>query len=134
MPNITADRIVGKGLIAKVTVAKLNGVLQKVGTFKKGESIGTVYSYVMKDGKLYWMFYDSFDRPYYVQHGEGRFVLTDAIKSEIRKQKAEIRQQEQDAIKEGKGNVPYYLEKYGIWVISSIAAIVLLNTYIKKRA
>lgn len=134
MPTISADRVVGKGLIAKVTIAKLNGTFNRIGTFEKGEPIGNVYSYVMRDGKLYWMFYDTFDRPYYVQHGEGRFVITDAIKSEVKKQQAELKAEEAEELKKLKGELPYYLEKYGIWIIASIAGIVLLNTYIKKKA
>lgn len=134
MKNITADRIINKTLIAKVTIAKLNGTFNKIGTFAPGSTIGIVYSYVLRDGKLYWMLYDAFDKPFYVQHGAGRFQITQPIKSELRKQKAELSAEEAEALKNTKGEIPYYIEKYGIWIIGSIAAIVLLSTYIKKKA
>lgn len=134
MPTVSADKIIGKTLIAKVNISKLSGTFNKVATFAPGETIGIVYSYVMRDGKLFWLFYDTFDKPYYVQHGQGRFEVTDTIRTEIRKQRAEQQQQEAEQLKKIKGEIPYYIEKYGIWIIGSIAAVVLLNTYIKKKA
>ena len=47
MPTITADKIIGKTLIAKVNVSKLSGTFNKVATFAPGETIGIVYSYTI---------------------------------------------------------------------------------------
>lgn len=133
MPNITADRVINKTLIAKVNIAKLDGALKQIGLFKPGATIGVVYSYILRDGKLYWMLYDSLNRPFYVQHGQNRFVITDAIASEIKKQRRELTAEEQEQLKNLKGEIPYYIEKYGIWILVSVAAIILLNTYIKNK-
>jgi hypothetical protein len=134
MPTVTADKIIGKGLIAKVTIAKLNGALSKIGTFAPGDAIGVVYSYIQRGTNLYWMIQPQYGAPYYVLHGVGRFELTDDIKNAINKQKVEREKENRETEIQQKGEIPYYLEKYGKIVLAVAVGAYLLNTYIKKRA
>lgn len=133
MPTISADRIIGKGLIAKVRVAQYDGAFKKIGTFAPQETIGTVYSFVQRDGKLFWMLYDVNNKPFYVQHGVGRFVITESIRDQIRLQRLQERTERQEAIKEQKGELRYYIEKYGLWVLGTFAFVAITTAYLKNK-
>lgn len=134
MPTVTADKIIGRGLIAKVTVSKLNGSLAKIGTFAPGEPVGVVYSYIQRGTNLYWMIRPTYGEPFYVLHGAGRFEITEDIKNAIREQQQEREQERRESEIQQKGAVSYYIEKYGKVVLAVVVGAYLLNTYIKKRA
>lgn len=134
MPTVTADKIIGKGLIAKVTVSKLNGSLQKIGTFAPGDPVGVVYSYIQRGTNLYWMIQPTNNAAFYVLHGAGRFEITDDIKNAIREQQQERERERRESEIQQKGAIPYYFEKYGKIVLAVAVGAYLLNTYIKKKA
>lgn len=136
MPTVSADKIIGKGLIAKVRMPAYDGSLTRVQwTFEPNDPVGTVYSYVQDRGKLYWVIWDRVNnkKPFYVEHGVGRFVVTDAIKQAIRQQRLETQNLSREEEIKIKGAIPYYLEKYGIWVLGAIAFIALGREAIKKK-
>jgi len=136
MSTVSADKIIGKGLIAKVRMPAYDGSLTRVQwTFEANDPVGTVYSYVQDRGKLYWMIWDRANnkKPFYVEHGVGRFVVTDAIKQAIRQQRLETQNLSREEEIKIKGAIPYYLEKYGIWVLGAIAFIALGREAIKKK-
>ena len=66
---------------------------------------------------------------YYVKADPGAFTATDQILQAYKLQKAE---QEKELIQQ-KGAVPYYIEKYGVWVIGAVLAIVAVKELIKKK-
>ena len=134
MPTVTADKIIGKGLIAKVTVSKLNGSFSKIGTFAPGEAIGVVYSYIQRGTNLYWMIQPTNGAAFYVLHGAGRFEITDDIRNAIKEQEAERERERRDAEIQQKGAFVYYFERYGKIVLAVAVGAYLLNTYIKKKA
>jgi hypothetical protein len=77
----SAADIIGKTLIPKVEVLvkrlprDSDPYIYKV---KAGQTIGVVYSYLepsMDRKSLYWMFKDEFGKPYYVEHGDGKFSI-----------------------------------------------------------
>lgn len=84
MPIYSADQIIDKALFARVPVNVLRtaeDTAKPVYTAKPGERIGTVYAWLdVKPGtrkNLYWMFYDQNNKPYFVEHAEGRFNVDD---------------------------------------------------------
>ena len=130
MPEVGADKIIGKTLFAKRQVDKLNTSLQKIGTFQAGQSVGQVYSYIVRNGQVYWMFSDAFGKPYLVKHDSTAFQFSSGVQQAVEQQKTE---RERELIQQ-KGQIPYYIEKYGKWVIVIVVAVVLAREFIKKKA
>jgi len=134
MPTVTADKIIGKGLIAKINIPKLNSNLRKIGEFKNGDTIGVVYSYIQEGGKLYWLFEPVFNQPpFLVEHGPNRFIITDDIRNAITEQQLEREKEIREQEIANKGAIPYYIEKYGKWLILIIAGTVIVKTLINKK-
>lgn len=80
MPIYSASQIIGKALFAKGNAALRRLPLDSaptIFTVQAGNKVGTVYSWLdQKPGErknLYWMFYDSNNKPYYTEHKEGLF-------------------------------------------------------------
>jgi len=128
-----ADQFIGKNLIAKIRVDRLNSSLQKNGIYQPGELIGTIYSYIVRGNVVYWLFNDAFDKPYLVEHQPGRFIVTDEIREAEQRYKDRIENEKRQEQIEQKGAIPYYIEKYGKWLVLIIAATVIAKTYINKQ-
>ncbi len=77
--SYSAAQIIGKDLIAKksVELKRLPDTNAKtIYTVKPGQPVGNVYSYIGGDGvQLFWMFYDSKGKAYYVEHQPGLFDI-----------------------------------------------------------
>lgn len=76
MPTYSANDIVGKTLIAKRAVSLKRepaDMSATIYTTKMGETVGVVYSYVTRNGVVWWMFYDQNHRPYYAKQEVGVF-------------------------------------------------------------
>lgn len=129
MPELSADKIIGKTLFAAKQLDRLNASLQKTGVIKAGESVGIVYSYILRNGVVHWMFYDAFGKPYYVRHSSDSFKFSGDVQSAAQQQKLE---KEKELI-EQKGAIPYYIEKYGKWVLFALVGVGLFRSYIKYK-
>lgn len=130
MPEITADKIIGKTLYAKRQLDKLNSSLQKIGTFSAGQSVGQVFSYIVRNGQVYWLFNDPFGKPYLVKHDSTAFQFSGSVQEAVKKEEAEKVKQEIET----KGKIPFYIEKYGKWVLGAFILVTLAREYIKKKA
>jgi hypothetical protein len=81
MATYNASDIIGKTLIAKKSVQIKRTATDKanaVYTASPNESIGVVYSYLLPNNDrktLYWQFYDSDNKAYYVAHKVGLFDI-----------------------------------------------------------
>ena len=129
MPEITADKIIGKTLFAKKDLTRLNSALVKIGTIVAGSPVGQVYSYIQRGGKVYWQFIDFNNKPYFVLHTADSFKFTGDVKQAIQEKKQEIEKIE----KQEKGSVPFYIEKYGKVILLYGVGAYLVATYIKSR-
>jgi hypothetical protein len=129
MAEISADKIIGKTLFAKKSLDKLNSSLQKIGIFSPGESVGVVYSYIVRGGSVYWMFYDLMNKPYYVKHTSDSFKFSGGVLEAVQQQKTEKEKQ----MIQDKGAVPYYIEKYGKWVLYGVLGVALFRSYLKYK-
>lgn len=121
----SADQIIGKKLYAKMPVKALNSALQETGQiFPAGRLIGTVWSYVIRNGVVYWI----------IDKQSGFLIKQDATKLSLDPQERkdlEIRQQQQQI--KNKGAVPYYIEKYGKWLLIAGLASVAIRELIKRK-
>lgn len=129
MPEITADKIIGKTLFAKKDLSRLNSSFVKIGTIVAGSPVGQVYSYIQRGGKVYWQFIDFNNKPYFVLHTPDSFKFSGDVKQAIEEKKQEVEKIE----KEQKGSVPFYIEKYGKWILIYGVGAYLVATYIKSR-
>ena len=129
MPEITADKIIGKTLFAKKDLSRLNSSLVKIGTIVAGSPVGQVYSYIQRGGKVYWHFIDFNNKPYFVLHTPDSFKFSGDVKQAIEEKKQEI----EKVAKEQKGSVPFYIEKYGKVILLYGVGAYLIATYLKSR-
>ena len=129
MPEITADKIIGKTLFAKKNLTRLNSSLVKIGTITAGSPIGQVYSYIQRGGNVYWQFIDFNNKPYFILHTADSFKFTGDLKQAVEKQKQEIEKIQ----KQEKGSIPFYIEKYGKLILLYGFGAYLIATYIKSR-
>ena len=129
MPEITADKIIGKTLFAKKNLTRLNSSLVKIGTITAGSPIGQVYSYIQRGVNVYWQFIDFNNKPYFVLHTPESFKFTGDVKQAVEKQKQEI----ENIQKQEKGSIPFYIEKYGKLILLYGVGAYLIATYIKSR-
>lgn len=129
MPEITADKIIGKTLFAKKDLTRLNSALVKIGTIVAGSPVGQVYSYIQRGGKVYWQFIDFNNKPYFVLHTADSFKFSGDVKQAVEQQKKEVEKVE----KEQKGSVPFYIEKYGKVILLYGVGAYLIATYLKSR-
>lgn len=79
MAQYSADQIIGKSLVARVSIP-LKRLPDRnaatVYTVKPGQAVGVVYSYTGGRGTpLWWAFYDQNGKPYYVEHSEAAFDI-----------------------------------------------------------
>ena len=127
MPNINASQVIGKTLVAKSNVDYFYPIGTKIGTFNKGDVIGTVYSYAYGGTpNLYWMIDKGSNQYIFVKHDANKLSLVgiQQILDDITKQ-----QQEQE-IKD-KGLLRYYLDKYLPYIVGGVVIYFALPT-IKK--
>ena len=129
MPELNASQIIGKTLFAAKQLDKLNASLNKIGIFKPGESVGVVYSYITRNGVVHWMFYDSFGKAYYVKHSADSFKFSKDVQQALQEQQIK----DEKALIEQKGAIPYYIEKYGKWLLYAVVGVALFKTYYKYK-
>jgi hypothetical protein len=115
MATITADMVIGKSLYAKgvVNVYNLPGGAA-VRVINNGGLIGIVDSYVLRNGDIYWQFYNAYGVPYYVKHDSNLSLpgLNDIL--------AKIKDENIAKQIEQKGAVNYYLQKYLPWIVGAV--------------
>lgn len=126
MTSTTADKIIGRTLIAKQPVTLLNNMFKPITTIQTDSIIGVVWSYIQRDGQLYWQFKKSGNIFQYVKHDANKIELSKADKAELKNI------QETEKLKQ-RGVIPYYIEKYGLWILGAIAVITLGKEIIKKK-
>lgn len=134
MPEISADKVIGKNLVANRKIDKLNYSLVKIGEFRAGDNVGKVFSYIVRGGSVYWLFDTGFGEKYAVKHETGAFKISEGIREAIEKEKEEKKAEKEEEKKKTKGIIPYYIEKYGLWVLITIAAVTIGKEYIRKKA
>lgn len=129
MPTITADKIIGHNIYAKTKIDAYNYPDKPnkiVRSFKPGELIGLVYSYIEKSDGVYWMIQVN-NQNLYVKHITGALDVKElpSILEEIKKKEEEKKLQEQ-------GPIAYYTKKYLPWIIGAVALSFIIPAIRKK--
>jgi hypothetical protein len=126
----TADQIINKRIRAKLPVKKLSSNLKEIGTIQPG-IIGTVFSYIVRDGVVYWMIGNDFKKgAFLVKHNSRAIALDEADREEIERKEKEKRESEEI---EQKGTIPFYIEKYGKTLLLFGLAGIALREIIRKQ-
>lgn len=125
MAEISLYDAIGLNLYAKTNVNKLDSALKKIGQFSAGDYVGKIYSWITRNGKIYWIVENPTigGQYYYVLHQTGIFEITKQIKSVIEKEKIK----EQEALKEEKGAFQYYVDRYLPYVLITFVAIAVIK-------
>ena len=132
MPQVELDKLIGLNLKAAKKLSaynfpeKPNKVLF---TIPSGGNAGKVYSWIERPDGIWLQFKRSSGTFYYILADQGAFNATDQVLQAYKVQQAE---QEQELIKT-KGAVPYYIEKYGVWVLGGVLVISILPALIKRK-
>ena len=139
MAEVSADKIINRTLYAKKDIPVLDSFFKKVSIIKAGNVVGVVYSYIQRPGKIYWVIKSANNAAgfFLVEHEAGAYSQNKgsiqlAIKKQQIEDKAEIAKDEQkleNLQKEEKGVIPFYIEKYGPWILGTVVLI----AYIKSR-
>ena len=127
MSDISVNLVLDKNLYAKGKVSAYDVPNGKViFTIDNGGLVGNVYSYVVRNGIVWWQFFKN-NKPYYVKHDNNKLSLKElpAIlkKIENEEQKQEIEQ---------KGTLNYYLQKYLPWLIGAVVVAVAFPAIYKN--
>lgn len=125
----TADQIIGKKIYAKQPVSRLSYSMMKTGTIQPG-FIGVVFSYITRPDGVYWIIGGG-PSGFLVKHDAARLSL-DPFERKALEVKQQLEKDKQE--KETKGTIPFYIEKYGRWVlIAGVASIVLKSVLNQNR-
>lgn len=125
----TADQIIGKRLYAKQPVSRLSYSFNRTGTIQPG-FVGVVFSYVTRPDGVYWIITGG-PSGFLVKHDSAKLSL-----DPVERKQLEIKQQveKEKELIETKGAIPFYIEKYGRWVlIAGVASIVLKSVLNQNR-
>lgn len=131
MPSIDVNQLIDKEIFAKnKNIKAYNASGRVIKTFKPGESLGIIYSWLnlqsLKTPVL--MFYEdrsNYKNPYYIKINDGPFNPSSDIKKVIDKEKIK---EEKEKLND-KGPFAFYIEKYGPYILATI----ILITIIKKK-
>lgn len=134
MPTITADRVVNKDIYAKGTVNAFgNDLLTVKKTFTNKQLIGKVFSWITAmDGNIYWLVYltpadyANF-KPVFIKHDAGSLSLP-ALPYILE----QITSEKEQAEKEKKGLVGYYIEKYAPYIVGGVVLAIALPAVTKS--
>ena len=136
---VSIELMLDKPLYAKTATYGYTSALftdQYKKTFKAGEYIGTIYSWINKNNQLYLQVYASPAdynnfKAIYVPIFESNLdipTLKEAVEADKAKKRAEA-----DALKkEQVGTVQFYVEKYGPWVLGAIVVIGVFPSLLKS--
>ena len=122
-----ASDIINKRIYARGTVPRLNYALQKVGEFKTGQLIGTVFSWIERADGLYWMIGGG-STGFVVKHDKTKISLDPVERRELEVKKNLETEKQKIA---DQGAIPYYIEKYGKWVLLAALAGIVLKKVLK---
>ena len=141
MSSVSADKIIGKSLIARKTVKVYNLPDGKVyGEVKPNGFVGQVYSYITRPSGLWWQLVGG----KYVKHETGAFQQTDEIRTaqdiykieqQVQKKKATAAAEQDltNAEIEQKGKLGYYVDKYLPLIILGFVAVPVVKSIIQKK-
>jgi hypothetical protein len=128
MGDFSADQIVGKNLTAAKDLTAYYSYPSSPNNFviKRGNTVGTVASYVLRTGNvLWWQFYDTNHNPFYIQHTGDSFSLTSLTNQGAKTIEQQTKEEEDKKKREEEANKGFgdYLEEFGSGATKTITKI-----------
>jgi len=132
MPQVGIDRLIGLNLTAAKKLDAYNfadAPHKIVFNIPINGIAGRVYSWLERPDGIWLQFQRSNGGFYYIKADLGSFKATDQILQQYKLQKIS---EEKELIKQ-KGTFPYYIEKYGVWVLGAVIGMVIIKEYFKSK-
>jgi hypothetical protein len=133
MDTVNISKLIDHDLYAKANINAFDSTLKTVkNTFKKGDYIGKIYSYIVRDGIIYYMIYLSYYDyenfiPTFVKHDPATIDVPD-----LRDILEKIKNEKELAAIEEQGSVTYYTRKYLPYIIGAVVLAIALPSIIKS--
>lgn len=131
--------LVGKPLTAKVNTKLYrspNDKAKHYASVKAGQSLGILFSWINPNQNtktLWFMFYDSMNKPYYVPYNQNLVDNKDLTRQGIKDVETQTKEDKEKQSFEEKGAFRFYLEKYAPYVIGAFIIIPIVNKLIDKK-
>lgn len=137
--SFSLKNLVGKPLRAKVAT-KLYRLpfdnAKHYASVAAGQPLGTLFSWINPNENtksLWFMFYDTFNKPYYVKIESNTLDRNDLTRSGVKDVETEVKETKEKEDFENKGAFRFYLEKYAPWIIGAFIIIPLASKIIDKK-
>jgi hypothetical protein len=131
--------LIGKPLTAKVATKLYRSPSDNAKHYASvaaGQSLGILFSWInpsSTSNSLWFMFYDSNNKPYYVKYGKSVLNVNDLKRQGIKDVETETKESKEKEDIENKGAFRFYLEKYAPFLIGAIFIIPLAKKIIDKK-
>jgi hypothetical protein len=131
--------LVGKPLLAKTATKLYRLPTDKAISYasvKSGSPLGVLYSWVSpnKDTTSLWfMFYDSLNKPYYAKYNINLVDRDDLARQGIKDIETITKEKKEKEERESKGAVQFYFEKYAPFLIAAVFVIPIAKQIIDKK-
>lgn len=132
----TVHAMVGKQLLAKDNVTGFYDYIgsNSIKMIVKGQIIGTVFTWLVKNGATFWAFKDNKGRIFYVKHDTKKMGMNDFDKQTTPTVSQEADAANVQAEKDSKGTFVYYAERWGkpILITTGMVAFAYIGGKILK--
>lgn len=138
MPTFSLNQLLNKVFVAKKATGIYKSIYDKkpYKIIPAGQNIGTLYSWVTnkKTKEMFFMFYDSNKKPYYVKYLKGEGVIDQkALVSQGTKSNEDIIKEQTNKDLFDKSKVEYFIKKYGLYVLGFGLAAVALKASLNQH-
>lgn len=138
MATYTADQMVGKTLVAKSNIIAFYGYPASNSIFQiyAGQNVGIVNSWVNQNtpnGQLYWQFYDSNNKAYYVLQDPNKIGLNLVDQASTTSEETQAADITAAATEAQEGTIPYYIQLYGKPILAVVAGLALIKILYNGR-
>lgn len=131
--------LIGKPLIAKVATKLYrlpSDTAKSYASVAANQPLGTLFSYInpsVNTTSLWFMFYDSNNKPYYTKYASNSLKPLDLQKSGIDDQETKNKKKQQEIDLQEKGAIRFYIEKYAPFIIAGLFLLPLAKKLIDKK-
>jgi hypothetical protein len=139
MATFNISNLIDKPLTAKVATKlyrTANDTAKNYASVAAGQPLGTLFSYIKPNENtknLWFMFYDSNNKPYYVKYTTNLISATALNKAGVKDVTKEVKEAEKKKEFEEKGAIRFYIEKYAPYIIGAIFLIPIAKKLIDKK-
>jgi hypothetical protein len=139
MAEFNITNLIDRPLTAKVATKlyrTANDAAKNYASVAAGQPLGTLYSWISPNANtksLWFMFYDSNNKPYYVKYSANLISSDALIKAGVKDVEKAAKEAKDKQDFEDKGAIRFYLEKYAPYIIGAIFLIPIAKKLIDKK-